>query len=78
MSQCNVERVIGRLLTDEGFRRRFGLDPEATLLSMVAAGLDLNRCERTVLAALDAGWLNRFAEELDSRIQKVEIQGEPK
>ena len=75
MSQRNVERVIGRLLTDEGFRRRFRLDPMATLQG-VADGVELNRCELAVLGTLDPGWLARVADELDARIQKVEIQRE--
>lgn len=75
MSQCNVERVIGRLVTDDGFRRRFAQDPGATLRELVERGLELNACEERALAALDARRLARFAETLDPRIQKVEVGG---
>lgn len=75
MSQCNVERVIGRLVTDDGFRRRFSLDPAATLRELVERGIELNPCEERALAALDTRRLARFAETLDPRIQKIEPGG---
>jgi hypothetical protein len=73
MSQGNVERVIGRLVTDDGFRRRFAGDPQATLRELTASGLELNPCELRALAALDPGRISRFAEALDPRIHKVEL-----
>ncbi len=76
MSQRNVERVIGRLATDEGFRRRFAADPDATLRDLVGGGLELNACERHALAAVDPGCIDRFAAELDARLQKIEIEGD--
>ena len=75
MSQRNVERVIGRLVTDEAFRRRFTADPAATLGGVVGDGLDLNDCERRALGALDARALERFADELDPRLQKSDLNG---
>jgi len=75
MSQCNVERVIGRLVTDDGFRRRFAQDPTATLRELVERGIELNPCEERALAALDIRRLARFARTLDPRIQKVEPGG---
>lgn len=76
MSQSNVERLIGRLVTDEAFRHRFARDPVATLQAVAGSGCELNRCELAALAGLDPRRLARFAEELDSRLQKIEIQGE--
>lgn len=76
MSQCNVERVIGRLVTDEGFRRRFAADPRAALAEAIERGLELNACEREALAALDPRSIARFADSLDPRIQKIDCQGE--
>lgn len=73
MSQRNVEKVIGRLVTDEGFRRRFAEDREAMVREILDDGLDLNSCERRALLALDPQRIARFAEQLDPCIQKVEL-----
>ena len=76
MSQASVEKVIGRLVTDEGFRRRFTTSPHATLQSLAAIGLELNECERRALVAIDPQRVELFAEALHPCIQKVEIPGE--
>lgn len=73
MSQRNVEKVIGRLVTDEGFRRRFAEDRDAMLQEILDHGLDLNPCERRALLALDPQRIAQFAEQLDPCIQKVEL-----
>ena len=74
MSQRNVERVIGRLVTDEGLRRRFERDPRAVLTEMVERGLELNPCEWKSLVGLDPTDLSRFANRLDPRLQKTELE----
>ncbi|HOC42686.1 MAG TPA: Os1348 family NHLP clan protein [Thermoanaerobaculales bacterium] len=76
MSQCNVERVIGRLVTDEGFRRRFAESPAATLRSLTDQGVELNAFELRALAAIDPGQVGRFARTLQPWIQKVELEGD--
>lgn len=75
MSQRNVELVIGRLVTDEAFRRRFGADPVGELQRLGDAGCELNPCELRVLSALDVRVVARFAQDIDPRIQKVDLQG---
>jgi putative modified peptide len=75
MSQPNVERVLGLLVTDEAFRRRFAGDPDAALQQLVEQGLQLSWCERTALAATDLDQLARFAAALDPRIQKSDLTG---
>jgi hypothetical protein len=75
MSQRSVERVIGRLVTDEAFRRKFAERPEGTLRETVDCGLELTACELQALAALDTRVLEQFAEAIDPRLQKTDIQG---
>ena len=71
MSQRNVERVIGRLVTDEKFRRRFESDPVKTLEEMAATGAELTDVEKRALAGLDARLVARFAGAIDPRLQKI-------
>ena len=75
MSQRSVERVIGRLVTDEAFRRRFAQRPESTLRETADGGLELTACEMQALAALDASVLEQFADAIDPRLQKTDIHG---
>lgn len=75
MSQRNVENVIGRLVTDEGFRRRFRESPQSALDELVGQGVDLNHCELRALAGIDSERAERFAESLHPFIQRVEIPG---
>jgi hypothetical protein len=76
MSQENVERILGRLVTDEGFRRRFAEDPDDLLLRVTREGVSLTAYELRALAALDATRVERFAREVDPRIQKTDLDGE--
>jgi hypothetical protein len=67
--------VIGRLVTDEAFRRRFAEDSEAALNDVVAAGLELTACETHALASLDPRRIARLARAIDPRLQKTDIPG---
>jgi hypothetical protein len=75
MSQRNVERVIGRLVTDEAFRRQFVTDPSAVLGEITRAGVELNDCEVRALAAIDPQAVARFTESIDPRLQKSDLHG---
>jgi len=75
MSQPNVERVIGVLATDEGFRRRFAADPCGALQQLIEGGIELTACERFALATLDPAELTRFADAIDARLQKTDLEG---
>lgn len=77
MSQRNVECVIGKLVTDEAFRRRFTQDPLEVLREVIQSGLELNECERSALASMDQRALKRFAAALDARIQKCSLHEVP-
>ena len=74
MSQRNVEQVIGKLATDEGFRRRFEVNREVALTEVMANGLQLTPVERRALLDLNVGACERFAGCLDPRIQKISLR----
>jgi len=74
MSQLYVERIIGLLATDEALRREFTRDPGATLKKLIEEGMELNWCERRSLAGLDPEDLARFAQAIDARLQKIDLQ----
>jgi hypothetical protein len=73
MSQQNVERLIGRMVTDHALRRRFEEKPLEALFEIVASGVELTTVELQALASMDPAVVARFAEALDPRIQKVEL-----
>ncbi|HYG64813.1 MAG TPA: Os1348 family NHLP clan protein [Thermoanaerobaculia bacterium] len=75
MSQSNVERVIGRLVTDEEFRRRFSEAPSAVLREWREGGLELTECEFRVLSAFDCQVAARCASVIDPRLQKADLTG---
>jgi hypothetical protein len=77
MSQKNVELIIGKLATDEEFRRSYRLDPARTVLALLNSGIELTRCERTALVSMDPRFLEEFAESLDPRLQKACLKSFP-
>ena len=75
MSQANVERIVGRLVTDEDFRRAFHEDPERVVRGLAERLCELTRAEIETLVALDPLTLEQFAESLDPRLQKASLRG---
>ncbi len=75
MSQGNVERIVGRLVTDERFRRRFWQSSAATLAELVESGCELNPCERRALGSISRESVESFVAALDPRIQKTDLCG---
>src|SRR5688572_26698749 len=49
VSQRAVETVVGRLVTDEGFRRAFEHDPHLPLAPLLAQGISLTAAEIAAL-----------------------------
>jgi hypothetical protein len=74
MSQANVERIVGRLATDEDFRRDFHEDPERVVRDLTDRGFELTRAEVSALATLDPATFDSFAEVLDPRLQKASLR----
>ena len=74
--QRSVELLIGRLITDEEFRLAFQRDPRGTLNTAAKWGLELTDCELQALMAADRTLWDRFAEEIDARLQKASLKRE--
>ena len=70
MSQRDVERTLGRLLTDPRFRREFFVDPPLACLNF---GLELTPHELDALLQLPHRRLATFSELLDDRICRLDI-----
>jgi putative modified peptide len=77
MSQRNVERLIGRLLTDEDFRDQFQVSPAQALARLVEGGWELTHTEREALANVDREFVDALAHRMDPRIRKVSLNAEP-
>ena len=72
MSQPDVERTLGRLLTDPGFRRDFFRNPARACLEF---GLQLAAHEVEALLRVPPRPLASLARRLDDRICRLDIQG---
>ena len=70
MSQRDVERTLGRLLTDQGFRDEFYLDPGRACLAL---GLQLAAYEVEALLRVPRPGLTQLAGRLDDRICRLHV-----
>ena len=70
MSQRDVERTLGRLLTDDMSRRRFLVTPDRASWE---AGLALSPAELDALAGLPQAGLTALGERLDLRIRRFDL-----
>jgi hypothetical protein len=74
VSHRHVEVVIGRLVTDEEFRRRFVESPTLWLNELAEAGLELSAAELTALRQTRADAWMGLADALDPRLQKASLK----
>jgi len=74
MSQWGVQLVIGRLLTDEGFRRRFEQRRCECLAGLRDQGIDLNESEIAALVEADPRVWSQMAEWIDRRLQNGRLR----
>lgn len=68
MSQAAVERILGKLITDDDFRDRFFSNP--TVMSF-NAGLELSCAELDALSRLPRKALAQFSRRLDDRLRRL-------
>jgi DNA-binding NarL/FixJ family response regulator len=70
VSQRGVQSIIGRLITDEAFRRQFQERAAECLAGLRERGVDLNRVEITALLETDPHLWSRMAKLIDRRLRK--------
>jgi hypothetical protein len=73
MSQAAVERILGKVVTDETFRVRFFRDRAA---ASFAAGLVFSKTELDALSRLPVELIARFSASLDDRICRLPFEEE--
>ena len=76
MTQRSIEIIIGRLLTDEDFRRSFSTDPHHALVELLERGTHLTQAEIAALVAMDSTLWERVADQIDPRLQKASLTNE--
>jgi hypothetical protein len=74
LAQRIIEILIGRLITDEQFRREFLEAPESTLFTLCDQGLELSKTEISALLNTDPTLWARTANGLDPRLQKASLK----
>jgi hypothetical protein len=74
MSQRAVERALGKLITDEGFREAFFAEPGSASLR---AGLELSADEVDALGRVPRDALAWLARCLDGRICRLHVADPP-
>lgn len=75
MSQKTVERIIGRLLTDEALRRRFCEGPLETLSELREQGFDLTDSEIEALTETDRRVWSSAARRIHPQLQRCSLSG---
>lgn len=76
MSQKTVQLVVGRLLTDEEFRRRFLRDPLEQLTGLREQGFELTTGEIAALLRTDRALWNEAAMRIDPLLQRASLRRE--
>jgi hypothetical protein len=74
MSQRTIERVIGRLLTDEELRLEFTSSPRRTLAELGEQGWELSRLEVDALVAMEIAMWSEVAARIDPRLQRCSLK----
>lgn len=74
MSQQAVEKALGKLVTDEGFREEFFRDPGA---ASIRAGLELSPEELDALLRISRRAVAALAASLSDRICRLHVAAKP-
>jgi len=70
LAHRTIERIIGRLLTDEELRREFTRHPRRTLAELGEPGWELTLLEVEALLATETGLWSDVANRIDPRLRR--------
>jgi hypothetical protein len=73
MTQRSIEMVIGRLVTDEEFRRAFRANAHQAIAGLLDTGMHLTRGEIAALVTMDSEVWARVSDLVDPRLQKADL-----
>jgi hypothetical protein len=76
MSHRTIERVIGRLLTDEELRLKFTRFPKRTLAELSDQGWELSRLEVDALLTTEIRLWSDAAARIDPRLQRCSLKAQ--
>ncbi len=76
MSHRTIERIIGRLLTDEELRLRFTRSPNRTLAELGDQGWELTRIEVDALLTMEIRLWSEVAARIDPRLQRCSLKND--
>jgi hypothetical protein len=76
MAHRTIERIIGRLLTDEELRRKFTRSPTRTLAELGEEGWELTRIEVDALLAIEIRLWSEVAARIDPRLQRCSLKND--
>jgi hypothetical protein len=76
VTQRWIEIVVGRLVTDEDFRRKFLDNPHRALSDLLDRGSHLTPSEIAALVSVDGELWKQVAGEIDPRLQKPSLEAQ--
>jgi len=76
MSHRTIERIIGRLVTDEELRLKFTRSPQRALAELSEQGWELTRIEVDALLAMEIRLWSEVAARIDPRLQRCSLKNE--
>jgi hypothetical protein len=74
MAHRTVERLIGRLVTDEELRHEFVRSPKRTLAALGEQGWELTPLEIDALLAIEVRLWSDVAARIDPRLQRCSLK----
>jgi hypothetical protein len=76
VSQRAIEIIVGRLVTDEAFRKAFERDPRHTLEQLLAQGVGLTETEIVALIETRPTLWAEMGDQIDPHLQKADLRSE--
>jgi hypothetical protein len=78
VAQRSIEILIGRLITDEAFRDAFLANRVLALQVFIETGYELTTVEVSAIHATPAMLWQIVADQVDPRLQRAKLSGEPR